>query len=71
MRLQTNIEYANWKKWDGICFYEKAKEIIVPCRISWRGCNSIKNGTETQMYMYAGITLCKNRNLFDSRNDNN
>ena len=45
MRVQTNIGYANSKKWDGICFEEKKnREIIVLCRINWRGggYNSIK-----------------------------
>ena len=36
MQFQSNIGYANSKKWDGVWFKEKKpREIIVLCRINW------------------------------------
>ena len=34
MRFQTDMGYANSKKWDEICFLEKSREINVICRIN-------------------------------------
>ena len=34
MRFYTNTGYANSKKWDGICFEKKTREIIMLCRIN-------------------------------------
>ena len=54
-----------------ICFYEKARVIIVFCRINWWwSCISITKWIETNMYMYAGMLLRRNRNVFGCRNHN-
>ena len=59
MQLQTNIGYANSKKWDGIIVFKKKYGHY--CALSHKlrgGCNSIENWTER----YTGMLLSTNRN---------
>ena len=61
IRFQSNIRYANLKKWNGICFYKKSWENDYALSHKWG------EGAEID----AGMLLRKNRNVLACRNNNN